>query len=74
MVIDADEETWVYYWAKWNGEFEAIKRKVLVPIHLAVQFSNGKITEEHVYYDGTDMNKAFKEIADRQAIEETEAE
>jgi len=74
MVIDADEETWVYYWAQWNGEFEATKRKVSVPIHLAVQFSNGKITEEHVYYDGTEMNMAIKEIAAMQAIEETEAE
>jgi len=73
MVLDADDETWVYYWAQWNGEFTATKRKISVPIHLAVQFTNGKITEEHVYFDGTEMNKAIEEVAVMQeASEETE--
>jgi hypothetical protein len=61
MVIDADDETWVYYWAQWNGEFAATQRKVSVPIHLAIQFVNGEIVKEHIYYDGTDMNKAIEE-------------
>ncbi len=63
MVIDADEETWVYYWAQWNGEFTGTKRKVSVPIHLALQFDGGKIVEEHVYFDSTAMNKEMAALA-----------
>ena len=59
MVIDSDEETWVYYWAQWNGEFTTTKKKISVPVHLSVQFEDGKISEEHIYFDGTEMNKAI---------------
>ncbi len=72
MVIDADDETWVYYWGQWNGEFTATKTKVSVPVHLAVQFDGGKITEEHVYFDGTAMNKAKEEVMAMQASSEGE--
>ena len=74
MVIDADDETWVYYWAQWNGEFTATKTKVSVPVHLAVQFDGGKITEEHVYFDGTAMNKAIEEVTSMQVASEGESE
>lgn len=74
MVIDADDETWVYYWAQWSGEFAATKRKVSVPIHLAVQFVNNEIVQEHIYYDGTEMNKAVEEAVAMQAVEEAETE
>lgn len=72
MVLDADNETWVYYWGQWTGEFKATKRKVSVPVHIAVQFSDGKITEEHVYFDATDMNKAVEEADAMQAGTEGE--
>ena len=71
MVLDKDDETWVYYWAQWNGEFTTTKRKVSVPIHLAVQFIDGKIVTEHIYYDGTEMNKAIEEVT---VIEEAVAQ
>lgn len=70
MVLDKDDETWVYYWAGWNGELAANQKKISVPVHLAVRFEDNKIVEEHIYYDGTEMNAAFAEL---QAAQEAAA-
>lgn len=63
MVLDKEKETWVYYWAQFTGEFAENSNKISVPVHLAVQFADGKIVEEHIYFDATQMNKAFEELA-----------
>jgi len=74
MVIDKDKETWVYYWAQWNGEIAANSKKISVPVHLAVQFTDGKITKEHVYFDGTTMNKEMEALANMTDLDKTLAE
>lgn len=82
MVLDKDDETWVYYWAGWNGELAANNKKLSVPVHLALHFEEGKIVEEHIYFDGTAMNAAFAElqaaqeaaVAAEEASEETAEE
>ena len=33
-------------------------------MHLAVQFADGKIVAEHVYYDGTAMNAMMEDLAE----------
>ncbi len=63
MVLDKDDETWVYYWSAHKGTFAATNTELIIPVHLAVQFVNGKIVEEHVYFDGTSMNAEFTKIA-----------
>lgn len=63
MVLDKEKETWVYYWAQHNATIAANKKELSNPVHLAVQFAGGKIVAEHVYFDGTEMNKAFEELA-----------
>ncbi|WP_411896199.1 nuclear transport factor 2 family protein [Winogradskyella sp. A2] len=70
MVLDKDDETWVYYWGQHNGTM-VNGTKLSIPVHLAVQFADGKITAEHVYFDGTEMNAA---ISAMQAEAEAEAE
>jgi len=72
MVIDKEKETWVYYWAQWNGVIAANSKKISVPVHLAVQFTDGKITKEHVYFDGTVMNKEMALLKEATAVEEAE--
>ncbi|GAA3655493.1 ester cyclase [Flavivirga jejuensis] len=63
MVLDKEDETWVYYWATHKGTFAANNKELSVPVHLAVQFVNGKIVEEFIYFDGTGMNLEFAAIA-----------
>jgi len=71
MVLDKEKETWVYYWAQHNAIIAANKQELSVSVHLAVRFANGKIVAEHVHFDGTEMNKAFEELA---AAKEPETE
>lgn len=74
MVLDKEDETWVYYWATHKGTFAATNKELSIPVHLAVQFKNGKIVEEHVYFDGTAMNAEFAAIAQANASTETPSE
>ena len=62
MVLDKEDETWVYYWALHKGTLAANNKELSIPVHLAVQFVDGKIVEEHVYYDGTAMNAEFAKL------------
>ncbi|WP_406683674.1 nuclear transport factor 2 family protein [Seonamhaeicola sp. MEBiC1930] len=73
MVLDKEDETWVYYWGTHIGTFAATNKELSIPVHLAVQFIDGKIVEEHVYFDGTSMNAEFAAIAEA-AKANTEAE
>ncbi|HMC01294.1 MAG TPA: nuclear transport factor 2 family protein [Flavobacteriaceae bacterium] len=73
MVLDKEDETWVYYWAAHKGTFAANGKELVIPVHLAVQFVDGKIVEEHVYYDGTSMNAEFAALAAAEADEEAES-
>ncbi|MEO1032460.1 MAG: nuclear transport factor 2 family protein [Bacteroidota bacterium] len=58
MVLDKDDETWVYYWGQHKGTL-VNGTELSIPVHLAVQFTDGKITAEHIYFDGTEMNAAI---------------
>ncbi len=69
MVVDKDKETWVYYWATWNAELAANKNNISVPLHLALQFIDGKIVEEHIYFDGTTMNKQMAALSNMTDID-----
>lgn len=72
MVLDKEDETWVYYWAIHKGTLAANSKELAIPVHLAVQFVDGKIVEEHVYFDGTAMNAEFAAIAAAKAAQEAE--
>lgn len=63
MVLDKEDETWVYYWATHTATFAASNKEVSFPVHLSVQFVDGKIVEEHVYFDASSMNAEFAAIA-----------
>lgn len=57
MVKDKEDENWVYFWSTWNGNTNE-GRKISVPVHLALQFIDGKIVEEHIFFDGTAFSTA----------------
>ncbi|WP_341215120.1 hypothetical protein [uncultured Wocania sp.] len=74
MVLDKEDETWVYYWAAHKATFTATNKELLIPVHLAVQFVNGKIVEEHIYFDGTAMNSEFEALVNSKTEMETPEE
>ena len=68
MVLDKEDETWVYFWGQHNGTM-VNGTKLSMPVHLAVQFTDGKITAEHIYFDATEMNAAMKAMEEATATE-----
>ena len=62
MVIDKDNETWVNYWSVWKGTIAANNKELTIPVHLTMQFVNGKIVEEYGYWDMSGYMAAMQEI------------
>ena len=68
MVVDDDGEKWVNFWGDWEGTLSANEKKMSIPVHLTLQFVDGKIVEEHAYYD------LSKYMAEMNAIKEASME
>lgn len=51
MIVDDNGETWVNFWANWEGHLADPDTTLVIPVHLTAQFMNGKIVEEHAYYN-----------------------
>lgn len=74
MVLDKEDETWVYYWASHNATFAANGEQVTMPVHLAIRFIDGKIVEEHVVFDSYPLVSGLQKIEAAKAAAEAEAQ
>ena len=72
MIIDDKDEKWVNFWGTWEGTIGALDRDIKIPVHLTLQFADGKIVEEHGFYNMVDYMVAMNDIAAK-AEEEEEA-
>ncbi len=52
-VVDNNGDTWVYFWATWEGKTAAGSQDIVVPVHIALKFVNNKIVREYAYYDAS---------------------
>lgn len=73
MVVDQEGKKWVNYWGSWSGTTKITGAKVTIPVHLTLQFVDGKIVQEYAYYDTAPLNEAFAAMAATQESA-TEAE
>ena len=62
MVLTDDKNTWVNYWGTWKGTIAENSQEVTIPVHLTARFVDGKIVEEHGYWDGGIMMAAMQEM------------
>lgn len=62
MVIDKDGKTWVNFWSSWSGQTKITDKHVVIPVHITLEFINGKIAQEYAYYDTAITAKAIQEI------------
>ena len=74
MIIDDKDEKWVNFWGTWEGNIEALDRDLTIPVHLTLKFAEGKIVEEHGFYNMAEYVMAMNEIAAMEAEEETSEE
>ena len=62
MVVTDVGETWVNYWGIWEGTMSANDQKFVMPVHLTLQFKDGKIVKEYGYYNQTELVLANMEL------------
>ncbi|MDP2059846.1 MAG: ester cyclase [Flavobacteriaceae bacterium] len=76
MVVTDKGDTWVNFWGVWQGVLIANNQQVDVPMHMTLQFIDGKIVEEHDYYDSTPIRSALQKIeaAAAEAAQESSTE
>jgi hypothetical protein len=51
QVVDEEGKKWVYVWGVWQGTVKDSGEQLRIPVHLALQYENGKIVEEYGFYD-----------------------
>ncbi len=57
MVLNDKNDTWSYYWGTWRGTAAADSSVLDVPVHLALQFVDGKVVREYAYYDNAILDE-----------------
>lgn len=62
MVVTDEGETWVNFWGLWSAVLRANGQKFEIPVHVTVRFENGKIVEEHGYWDSSPITLALREL------------
>lgn len=62
MVKTDKGTTWVNFWGTWQATLAANAKKIEIPIHLTVQFIDGKAVTEHGYWDNAPIVLAMQEI------------
>lgn len=69
-VVDDKEETWVNFWGDWKGTMAANGKELIIPVHITAQIVDGKIVEEHGYYNLSEYMATMQEIAETKLDEE----
>lgn len=62
MVVTDKGDTWVNFWADWEGTLKANDKKIKIPIHLTAQFKDGKIVRSSGNWDNAPMVLALQQI------------
>ena len=73
MILDKDNETWVNFWGNWKGKLAANDQELIIPVHLTLQFVDGKIVQEYGYYNIAEFVLSLQAIEAAKAAEEPEA-
>jgi hypothetical protein len=70
MVISDEGNKWVNFWGNWRGKLKANDKELIIPVHLTLQFVEGKIVEEYQYFNTSEFTAALREIEAAKMIEE----
>lgn len=62
MIVTDKSKTWVNFWGYWQGTLVANNIQIIIPIHLTLQFIDGKAVTEYGYWDNAPILLALQEI------------
>lgn len=63
MIIDDNGKKWVNIWAVWKGTLKESNITLKIPVHLSINYVNGKVAEEYGFWDTSKLIEAIDEIA-----------
>lgn len=72
MIIDDKDERWVNFWGNWEATFKDKDTTVVVPVHVTLEFKDGKVVEEHAFYDTAPIMMVMNQIESMKAMEQEE--
>ncbi len=61
-VIDDEGLTWVNFWGNWRGTIAATNKELVIPVHLTMNITDGKIQEEHAMYNLSEYTAEMQKI------------
>ena len=62
QIIDDRGRTWVNFWGIWKGTLKANSKEIIIPVHLTIQFKNGKVIEEYGFWDTAKLNEELNKL------------
>lgn len=62
QIIDDKGRTWVNFWGIWKGTLKANSKEIFIPVHLTIQFKNGKVIEEFGFWDTAKLNEELQKV------------
>lgn len=60
QIIDDNGKTWVNFWGVWKGTLKANSKEIIIPVHLTIQFKDGKVIEEFGYWNTAKLNEELR--------------
>ena len=51
QILDDEGRTWVNFWGLWRGTLEANSKTLEIPVHLTMQFVDGKVVKEWGFWN-----------------------
>jgi len=61
MIIDDDGKKWVNFWAVWQGTLAETGVLLKIPVHLSINYVDGKVAEEYGFWDTSKLIEALNE-------------
>lgn len=62
MVVTDKGHTWVNFWGLWQGRLIANDKLYEIPCHFTARFVDGKIVEEHGYWDNSKIMSDLQQL------------
>lgn len=62
QITDHKGKTWVNFWGIWKGTLKANSKEIFIPVHLTIQFKDGKVIEEFGFWNEAALNEELKKI------------
>ena len=63
MIITDNGDKWVHFWGNWQGTMAANGEQLGIPVHLAMNFVDGKIVSEYGFYNLSEFTALLDQIA-----------